>query len=112
MRPQETAYPADYQSLARTAEYAPRKKSFSGGQNGDEGRTAGAVYLMMPIEIRTEHKGGMSSTRYQQLASLFVYAGLQLMEIQRVGPKSLLFVHYDPDNEAPELERSFFEPDG
>ena len=66
----------------------------------------------MPIEIRTEHQDGISTTRTQQLSVLFHYAGLQLIEIRRVGPKTLAFVHNDPECEAPDLEQSFYEPDG
>ena len=66
----------------------------------------------MSSEIRTERKDDTSITRYQALSSFFVYAGLPLIEIQRVGPEHVVFVHHDPENEAPELELTFFEPQG
>jgi hypothetical protein len=71
------------------------------------------VYLNMRFRVRTEHNNGVSTTANQQLAALFLYNGLPLLEIKR-QPESnwLLFSHHDPQCEAPDLEQRFFEPDG
>src|SRR6266446_8817935 len=49
------------------------------------------------------------TTRNQHVAVFCVYAGLALLEVKKVGPKSLQFVLDDPDGEGPELDRQFFE---
>jgi len=49
------------------------------------------------------------TTRNQHVAAFCVYAGLVLLEVKKIGVKSLLFVLDDPDGEGPELDRHFFE---
>lgn len=51
---------------------------------------------------------GTYETRNQRVAAFCVYAGLVLLEVRRVGPKSLMFVLDDPANEGPELDRQFY----
>jgi hypothetical protein len=62
-----------------------------------------------PFQPRTEHDAaeGISSTTNRMLATFFLYCGLSLRQI-RVSEGRPLFVHRDPDGEAPDLELRFF----
>jgi len=64
------------------------------------------------IQIRTIHKDDQSITTNQRLAVLFLYSGLDLLEVQKTekpGGGGLRFVFDDPAGEALELERYFYE---
>lgn len=47
-------------------------------------------------------------TRNQHVAAFCVYAGLPLLEVRKIGAKSLMFTLDDPNGEGPGLERQFF----
>jgi len=64
----------------------------------------------MTIQIRTKHKDGQSITTNQRLAVLFLYSGLDLLEVQKSEKPGggLKFIFDDPAGEALELEQYFY----
>jgi len=65
----------------------------------------------MTIQIRTKHKDGQSITTNQRLAVLFLYSGLDLLQIEKSEKPGggLRFVFDDPAGEALELETYFYD---
>lgn len=47
-------------------------------------------------------------TRNAYVAAILTYAGLVLLEVKRIGPKSLNFVFLDDDESAAQLEADFW----